>query len=144
GYEQVAGLALEQGELEAGPTAEQTRVRSHLDLTGALWANVRGPGHVADDGADMAADHLAALERRELLAEEWLVAGLAVVGPQLEVTSLSKEVRDAVRCPRLGEEVELVHVAVGARALGARGDGQQQPLPQPKPFLLGVQPDGSL
>src|SRR6185437_2340836 len=115
-----------------------------LDLARALRANVRGPGHVADDGTDVAADHLAALERRELLAEQWLVAGLAVGDAQLEVGPLAEQVREAVRARGLREEVELVHVAVGARALGARTDGQQQPIAQTQPLLLPVKTDSAL
>src|SRR5437762_6745347 len=92
----------------------------------------------------MAADHLAALERRELLSEQRLVAGLAVGHAQLDITSLAEQAREAVRARRLREEIELVHVAVGAGPLGARADGQQQPIAQTQPLLLSVKTDGPL
>ena len=145
--EQVARLALEQCELHCGAPACQCRVQAGLDLAGALGLDVRVPSDAPADrnrDAGVSPDHEAALQRRELLAEERLIPCLAVGETQFHLRASAQEFREPVGARRGGEKVEFFHVTVGAGAFGAHAARHQQPLTYTEPLFVAVQRDGAL
>src|SRR5690606_7715032 len=141
--QQVRGSTREARELPGQAAVHQEAVDAALELLEAFGLDLVPPRDRGDDEALLAAQ-LRCRERRELLTEERLVAGLAVRGAQLHFAAGAEEVEEAIRRGRLRADEVLVRVTVHAAALRAQTGLEEQPLVEQPHGLLQVERDRAL
>ena len=113
--------------LECSAATPELCVKTGFELLDAFRPQVGRTRDPLEHGADVAADD-GARGQGELVSELGLVAGFTVRGAELELAPFAEQAGEAVGRRRLGEQVILIGVAVGARALGAEPRRQKQPL----------------
>ena len=126
-HQQIVGVARIPRHFQRGAAMPELCVNAGFEFLHAFWPQVGRTRSPLEHSADVAADDGARGERK-LVPKLGQVPDFAVRGPQLELAPLAEQAGEAVRRRRLGEQVVLVGVAEGTRALGAESRRQEQPL----------------
>ena len=115
--QQVVGVTCVARHLDRGTAVPGARIDPRLELLDAFRLDVRSASDAGDHRARGAINHHAR-ERCEVLSKQGLVSGFTVGSTQLELRAVPQQVWKPIGGGRLGEDVVLGDVTVGARAFG--------------------------